>query len=129
MRNLFHPIRHRIVNLPTRRYLNRSYIVARPLVKLRQSNFPISSLTLLHNFSVYNKKSASLINEPLSKMSDLVTFTSKDPNTLSNWEDWSCHHIDVDFDIDFESQKFYGNVVLDLRPKTSNIDKIILDTK
>ena len=53
----------------------------------------------------------------------------RDPNTLSNYQNFVTVHTIVNFDIDFDTQCLSGNVVLQLKPVPESQSKeIILDT-
>lgn len=53
----------------------------------------------------------------------------RDPNTLSNYNDWRSAHITANFDILFEQKKLVGNVVHQLKSTTdAESREIILDT-
>ncbi|KAL4916889.1 leukotriene A-4 hydrolase [Aspergillus aurantiobrunneus] len=60
---------------------------------------------------------ATLINRP------------RDPNTLSNYNNWICTHSTANFEILFEQKKLLGNVVHKLRSTTNaETEEIILDS-
>ena len=55
--------------------------------------------------------------------------TPRDPNTLSNYHNWTIKHTIATFDINFEERKLSGHVVLQL--KARNVDErppVVLDT-
>jgi leukotriene-A4 hydrolase len=53
----------------------------------------------------------------------------RDPNTLSNYNNWKTKHTRAEFTIDFDNKKLIGNVVLDLESITDGeSEEIILDT-
>jgi leukotriene-A4 hydrolase len=53
----------------------------------------------------------------------------RDPNTLSNYNNWTTKHTKAELAIDFENQKLIGNVTLDLESITeSESEEIILDS-
>ena len=53
----------------------------------------------------------------------------RDPNTLSNYNNWRSSHITANFDILFEQKKLVGNVVHQLKSTTdAESREIILDT-
>ena len=53
----------------------------------------------------------------------------RDPNTLSNYQNFVTAHTVANFEIDFENQRLAGNVVLHLKPVLeSKSREIILDT-
>ncbi len=54
---------------------------------------------------------------------------SRDPNTLSNYNNWTTKHTKAEFSVDFEAQRLTGNVTLNLESITeSESDEIILDS-
>ncbi|KAE9976386.1 hypothetical protein EG328_002655 [Venturia inaequalis] len=59
-----------------------------------------------------------------------VTFNSpRDPNTLSNYNNWRTSHITANLEIDFQNKRLWGDVVLRLKSLThSECDNVILDT-
>ncbi|KAI9373139.1 leukotriene A-4 hydrolase [Aspergillus egyptiacus] len=60
---------------------------------------------------------ATLINSP------------RDPNTLSNYNNWICTHTTANFEIIFDHRKLAGNVIHKLRSTTdAESDEIILDS-
>src|SRR5450432_72451 len=53
----------------------------------------------------------------------------RDPNTLSNYNNWITRHTKAELTIDFEAQKLIGNVTLELESITaSESEEIILDS-
>lgn len=53
----------------------------------------------------------------------------RDPNTLSNYNNWLSTHITANFDILFDQQKLAGNVVHQLKSRTNaESQEILLDT-
>ncbi|KAL4749363.1 leukotriene A-4 hydrolase [Aspergillus terricola var. indicus] len=61
-------------------------------------------------------------------MATLMTPT-RDPNTLSNYNNWLCTHSTANFEIFFEEKKLVGNVVHKLKSITNaETDEIILDS-
>ena len=53
----------------------------------------------------------------------------RDPNTLSNYNNWKTSHTRAEFAIDFDAQKLIGNVTLELESITAaESEEIILDT-
>jgi leukotriene-A4 hydrolase len=62
-------------------------------------------------------------------MSNTMTNPPRDPNTLSNYNNWLTAHTTANFEILFEEQKLSGNVILTLKSITnSETEEIILDT-
>ncbi|KAL4925877.1 bifunctional aminopeptidase/epoxide hydrolase [Aspergillus undulatus] len=68
----------------------------------------------LTRFSISARSMATLINPP------------RDPNTLSNYNNWICTHTTANFEILFEQKKLIGNVVHKLRSTTNAETKEIL---
>lgn len=67
--------------------------------------------------SVIVRKMATIINMP------------RDPNTLSNYNNWTTRHTKTEFTIDFKAQRLEGTVTLDLESITpSSSEEIILDS-
>jgi leukotriene-A4 hydrolase len=61
-------------------------------------------------------------------MSTLIN-PPRDPNTLSNYNNWICTHTAVNFEILFEQKKLIGNVIHKLRSTTNaETEEIILDS-
>lgn len=60
----------------------------------------------------------------------MATFKApRDPNTLSNYNNWLTKHTKAEFTIDFEAQKLSGSVTLDLESITpSESEEIVLDS-
>lgn len=53
----------------------------------------------------------------------------RDPNTLSNYNNWICTHITANFDILFDQKKLVGNVIHKLKSTTNGeSQEIILDS-
>jgi leukotriene-A4 hydrolase len=56
--------------------------------------------------------------------------TLRDPNTLSNYNSWTSSHITAQLEIDFNSKRLVGNVILKLKSLTDKESKEIkLDTR
>lgn len=54
----------------------------------------------------------------------------RDPNTLSNYNNYVTRHTSVDFEIDFEAKKLAGFVELTLESLTSEkVGSVVLDTR
>lgn len=78
-----------------------------------------SRFTITPKVTSYTQKRsmAAIINPP------------RDPNTLSNYNNWRAAHTVANFDILFDQKKLAGNVVHSLRSTTNaNSREIILDT-
>ena len=53
----------------------------------------------------------------------------RDPNTLSNYNEWRTKHTTADFKVDFTAKCLRGSVVLELESQTDKASKeIILDS-
>lgn len=62
-------------------------------------------------------------------MANITVNTPRDPNTLSNYNNWLTTHITANLEILFEERRLSGNVVLTLKSITnSETREIILDT-
>lgn len=60
----------------------------------------------------------------------MATSKPRDPNTLSNYNEWKTKHTVADLAIDFEKQRLAGTVTLQLESLTENAsNKITLDTR
>ncbi|KAL4781923.1 leukotriene A-4 hydrolase [Aspergillus varians] len=58
-----------------------------------------------------------------------LTNPPRDPNTLSNYNNWLCTHSTANFEILFEQKKLIGNVIHKLRSTTkAETEEIILDS-
>lgn len=83
---------------------------------LRLFSSPSSYSLFSTSFSRYSRKMATVTNP-------------RDPNTLSNYNNWRSAHITANFEILFDQKKLVGNVVHRLRSTTDAQSKeIILDT-
>lgn len=75
-----------------------------------------ASFSPAFSFSRYSRKMATVTNP-------------RDPNTLSNYNNWRSAHITANFEILFDQKKLVGNVVHRLKSTTDAQSKeIILDT-
>lgn len=64
----------------------------------------------------------------IRSMATLINPT-RDPNTLSNYNNWICTHSTVNFEILFEQRKLVGNVIHRLRSATNaETQEVILDS-
>ncbi|KAI9879447.1 MAG: hypothetical protein M1830_008494 [Pleopsidium flavum] len=62
-------------------------------------------------------------------MATTTIHTPRDPNTLSNYNNFLTTHTTANFDIDFKQKRLVGNVVLDLKSITNaETEEVILDT-
>jgi len=79
---------------------------------------------LSRSFSIFKLK---LQSSPVRKMT--VITNPRDPNTLSNYNNWRSTHITANFDILFDQKKLVGNVVHRFKSITdAESREIILDT-
>lgn len=63
------------------------------------------------------------------RMATIIINSPRDPNTLSNYNNWVSTHITANFDILFDQRKLAGNVVHRFKSRTNGESKeIILDT-
>ena len=53
----------------------------------------------------------------------------RDPNTLSNYDDVRTTHVVASLEIDFEKKRLIGNVLLNLKSLSDNLNRIVLDTR
>lgn len=61
---------------------------------------------------------------------ETIIHTPRDPNTLSNYNNFLTTHTTANFDIDFEQKRLTGNVVLELKSITNaEAKEILLDTR
>ncbi len=69
-----------------------------------------------------------MVTRPLK--TDVTINTPRDPNTLSNYNNFVTTHVTACFDVDFQKKKLVGSVVLNLKSVTdAETDRIILDTR
>lgn len=60
---------------------------------------------------------------------ETIIHTPRDPNTLSNYNNFLTTHTTANFNIDFEKKRLAGNVVLELKSITdAEAKEILLDT-
>ncbi|KAF1813311.1 leukotriene A-4 hydrolase [Eremomyces bilateralis CBS 781.70] len=52
----------------------------------------------------------------------------RDPNTLSNYDEFVTRHITANLEVDFEGRRLSGDVVLRMRSVTGEGDRVVLDT-
>ncbi|PLN83279.1 leukotriene A-4 hydrolase [Aspergillus taichungensis] len=75
------------------------------------------SASIQFRWTIHRRTMATTINSP------------RDPNTLSNYNNWRSTHITANFDILFDQKKLAGNVIHKLRSITdASSTEIILDT-
>ncbi|KAL4880505.1 leukotriene A-4 hydrolase [Aspergillus karnatakaensis] len=89
-----------------------------PLLRPWHLGYTRSFVSYTRNKShLYRRSMATLINPP------------RDPNTLSNYNNWICTHTTANFEVLFEQKKLVGNVVHKLRSTTdAETEEIILDS-
>lgn len=65
----------------------------------------------------------------VTRRMETIIHTPRDPNTLSNYNNFLTTHTTANFNIDFKQRRLAGNVVLDLKSITNAETKeILLDT-
>jgi leukotriene-A4 hydrolase len=70
----------------------------------------------------------AMVTRPLAD--GITVNTPRDPNTLSNYNNFITTHTTANFTIDFDGKKLAGNVVLKLKSITNaESNQIILDTR
>lgn len=78
--------------------------------------------------SAIHRAPYTMVTRPLK--TDVTINTPRDPNTLSNYNNFVTTHVAASFDVDFEKKKLVGSVVLNLKSVTdAETEKIILDTR
>lgn len=79
------------------------------------------------SFSVMHRAPHAMVSRP--EPDNVTINTPRDPNTLSNYNNFITTHTAVDFKIDFEKNRMHGSVLLDLKSITdAETKKIVLDT-
>lgn len=80
----------------------------------------------LHRFL---SRSLSVLTPSITVRRMAVVTNPRDPNTLSNYNNWRSTHITANFDILFDQKKLVGNVVHRFKSTTdAESREIILDT-
>ena len=95
------------------------------------SNLEILMISLLksHHFQFRALWSSRLQSFVPSAMVSTKTNLVRDPNTLSNYNNFITTHTTTNFDIDFDQKRLSGNVILKLKSISDSKTKdIILDT-
>jgi leukotriene-A4 hydrolase len=93
--------------------------VFRTLSRISMSR-SLSDLTL--HYPSLNISIHTMASKPIAKM-------PRDPNTLSNYNNWATKHTTASFTLDFKASKLTGNVLLALESLTaSESEEIVLDT-
>ena len=65
----------------------------------------------------------------VTRRMNTIINTPRDPNTLSNYNNFLTTHTTAYFDVDFQQKRLVGNVVLDLKSITNaETHEIVLDT-
>jgi leukotriene-A4 hydrolase len=73
--------------------------------------------------------SACPLSRQLTRMASTIVKGPRDPNTLSNYQNWITTHSTATFDVNFEEQRLGGHVAHKLRSTTDAATKeIILDS-
>lgn len=92
--------------------------------------FPAPIFPKTFSFSAPVRLRLRVSVRPQGQFCRMATVTNpRDPNTLSNYNNWRSAHITANFEILFEQKKLVGNVVHQLRSTTEAQSKeIILDT-
>jgi leukotriene-A4 hydrolase len=73
--------------------------------------------------------SLPFVRQQYRSMANITSNPPRDPNTLSNYNNWRTAHTTANFEILFEEQRLSGNVVLTLKSITNPETKeIVLDT-
>lgn len=73
--------------------------------------------------------SAAALRRPLIRMASTIINAPRDPNTLSNYNNWITTHSSATFDVHFEEQRLGGHISHKLRSTTNAATKeIILDS-
>lgn len=87
---------------------------------------PLGSFARGFNFSALRSASITVRFTPIRTM---ATINPRDPNTVSNYNNWRSTHVTANFDILFDQKKLVGNVVHQFKSITdSESREIILDT-
>jgi Peptidase M1 N-terminal domain len=98
----------------------------------RKSFDSISTLTCVILYQIHPSPCPSIHRVCRRKhhnMAHATIHAPRDPNTLSNYNNWRTNHTTTNFEILFEEQRLTGNVVLTLKSITNAETKeIILDT-
>lgn len=80
------------------------------------------------NFSALRSASITVRFTPARTMATTIN-PPRDPNTLSNYNNWRSTHVTANFDILFDQKKLVGNVVHQFKSITNAESReIILDT-
>ena len=75
-----------------------------------------------------HRSPAAMLSQP--PPADISINTPRDPNTLSNYNNWRTTHTAVDFGIDFNRKTLSGNVKLKLESMTeAETKEVVLDTR
>lgn len=91
----------------------------------RRSNIRAPAKLLRRSLNPPNRSQITVIR----RMETTAIHTPRDPNTLSNYNNFLTTHTTANFDIDFQQKRLVGNVVLDLKSITNaETVEIVLDT-
>lgn len=90
-------------------------------------NFLLRCRSLLHSQLAASSK-GSLTFFKVVRMASTI-HAPRDPNTLSNYNNFLTTHTTANFTIDFEQKKLKGNIILNLKSITdARTNEILLDT-
>ena len=83
---------------------------------------------IIRHHRVFNAVLSSIRSPSLYRMASTI-HTARDPNTLSNYNNFLTTHTIVNFNIDFEKKQLTGDVLLKLKSITDGeSQEILLDT-
>ena len=80
--------------------------------------------TFARSFNFSTLRSASIT----VRLSRTMATMNRDPNTLSNYNNWRSTHVTANFEILFDQKKLVGNVVHRFKAINGGSREIILDT-
>lgn len=81
------------------------------------------------SFSTMHRAPAAMVTKPMTDPNVSIQ-TPRDPNTLSNYHNFACKHVEADFEIDFDAKVLKGGVELRLESLTeAESGDISLDTR
>ena len=89
---------------------------------------PISQRSILRHLGTMHRAPAAMLRRP--PPADITINTPRDPNTLSNYNNFKTTHTRAVLDIDFEQKRVFGTVYLTLNSLTHGESKnLVLDTR
>jgi len=94
-----------------------------------------SPFKLFYRFFTTSTRSASMHQSPAAKLArpppaGISINTPRDPNTLSNYNNFRTKHVTANLEIDFERKRLMGNVVLRMKSCThGESGKVVLDSR